>query len=58
MTGDASFGANRSTAGDNVPGASSGKSGELPVTDTFVFSVDAFSAERNVSFAGFAFALI
>jgi hypothetical protein len=57
-TGELAFGAKRSVMEESppLPEPSTDAVGS-PVTDTFVFSVEALSAETNVRLTGFAFVL-
>ena len=57
-TGELAFGAKRSVMEESAPfPEESADTAGSPVTDTFVFSVEALSAETNVSLTGFAFVL-
>ena len=55
-TGESTFGAKRSVMEESAPFPEpSATAAGSPVTDIFVFSVEALSAEMNVSLTGFAF---
>ena len=57
-TGEFAFGAKRNVMEESTPFPElSEAAAGSPVTDTFVFSVEALSAETNVSLTGFAFVL-
>ena len=57
-TGEFAFGAKRNVMEESTPFPElSETAAGSPVTDTFVFSVEALSAETNVSLTGLAFVL-
>ena len=57
-TGEFAFGAKRNTREDSIPSPELSTAAAVsPVTDIYVFSVEALSAEMNVSLTGRAFVL-